>query len=260
MADEPDGVNETFESTARVALTAAGLMAEQIARARQQAQHDAQAASEQEARELQTRIDAERGAARASLQPVDRDEWWDRAGPEDIGDAWQTANAWRDVDPDAQRSADRIRDELRRRYAIDVDSLDADPGAVREALERRDRAEQLSTESRERARQEQATAQLLLRDADRADAQQDPGRGDVDRDHAEEHYDSAERRRDMAADLEGVADAETVEARVVSDTNHSRPPEEALASGGPQRTPAARRSRGKSGPARNPPRRSERGR
>ena len=57
MADEPDGINETFQSSARVALTAAGLIAERMARARQQAQHDAQAASQQDARELQLRVD-----------------------------------------------------------------------------------------------------------------------------------------------------------------------------------------------------------
>lgn len=32
MADEPDGINETFEASARFALTAAGLMAERMAR------------------------------------------------------------------------------------------------------------------------------------------------------------------------------------------------------------------------------------
>ena len=260
MADEPDGINETFESSARVALTAAGLMAERMARARQQAQHDAQAASEQDARELQLRVDAERAAARASLEPVGRDEWWERASAQEIGDAWETANAWRDVDPDAQRTTERMRDELRNRYAIDVDSLDADPRAVQEALERRERAAQLAVEARERAQQEQATAQLLLRDADRADATQDPDGAQSDRERAGEHYDSAERRRDMAAKLEQEADAETVEARVVSDTNQARPADEALASGGPQRTPAARRTRGKSPQTRSQPRRSERGR
>jgi len=29
---------------------------------------------------------------------VQRDKWWDNASAEDIGDAWQTANACRDVD------------------------------------------------------------------------------------------------------------------------------------------------------------------
>jgi len=104
-----------------------------------------------------------------------------RASAQETGDAWQTANAWRDVDPDAQRTSDRMRDELRNRYAIDVD-------------------------------------------------------------------------------IEQEADAETVEARVVSDTNQARPADEALASGGPQRTPAARRTRGKSTQTRSQPRRSERGR
>jgi len=50
MADEPDGFNETFEASARVALTAAGLMAERLARAHQQAEQQAWAVSEQEAR------------------------------------------------------------------------------------------------------------------------------------------------------------------------------------------------------------------
>jgi hypothetical protein len=260
MADEPDGINEAFATNTRVALTAAGLIAERIARARQQAQYDAQAASEQQARELQRRVDAERRVARVSLRPVEREQWWQRASAEQIGDAWQTANAWRDIDADAQRSAERIGDELRTRYAIDVDSLDADPSAVRDALERRERAHRLSLEARERAHQEQATAQLLLlRDADRADAIADPDRG-VDRELASERYDSAERRRDLAVQLEGVADAETIEARVVSDTNQARPAAEALANGTSQRTPAARRTRGKSGQARSQPRRSDRGR
>jgi len=259
MADEPDGINETFESTARVAMTAAGLLAERIARARQQAQHDAQAASEQQARELQTRLDAERGAARASLAPVQRDEWWDNASAEDIGDAWQTANAWRDVDLEADGATGRIRDELRGRYAIDVDSLDADPEAVREALERRERALALAVEERQRAQQEQQTAQLLLRDADRADAQQDPDRADVGRERGEEHYDSAEGRRDRAVGWAGVADDEAVEARVVADRNQGRPAHEAVAQA-PKGTPTARRTRGQGAQVRSTPRRTDRGR
>ena len=263
MADhDPDGMEETFESTVRVALTAAGLMAERVARARQQAAHDAQAASEQEARELQTRIDAERSAARASLRPMlEQDAWWDSASAEQIGDNWQTANAWRDIDPDAQAAADRIRDELRGRYAIDVDSLDADPAAVQDALERRERALRLSVEARERAAEERATAQLLLRDADRADLEQDPVAGAVDRERADEHYDTAERREDLAASLDGLGvDEETREARLLADKNQGRPAHEAVAEA-PQRPPVARRSRGQAGKGRSQaPRRSDRGR
>ena len=164
MADEADGIEEVFEHSARVALTAGGLMAERIARAREQAHREAEAASEQEARELQKRLDAERSAARASLAPVDRDDWWERATPDEIGDAWQTANAWRDIDADAQRTADTMRDELRQRYDFDVDNLGADPGAVREALERRERAHQMSVDARKDVSRELTTAQLLTRE------------------------------------------------------------------------------------------------
>ncbi|MDQ3359699.1 MAG: hypothetical protein M3520_12955, partial [Actinomycetota bacterium] len=73
MADESDGVDEAVEGVLRVGLTAAGpRMAEIIARAREQAAREAQAASEHEARELAERLTAERSAARAQLAPVHR--------------------------------------------------------------------------------------------------------------------------------------------------------------------------------------------
>jgi hypothetical protein len=224
-------------------------------RQREQAHRDAQAASQQAAREMQTRMDAERAAARASLRTVQLAEWWDRAGPEEIGVAWETANAWRDIDTDAQHTADRMRDELRRRYAIDVDSLDANPAAVQDALERRERALRLATQARESARVDEAVAAPLMVAAGLADTGQD--RDESAR--ADALYDSAERRREMAADLEGVADAETIDARMVADTNQALPAEEAVTSA-PKRAPAARRSCGKVGQVRGPARRSDRGR
>lgn len=60
MADETDGIDEALEATLRVGLTVAGRVAERIARERQQQMRDAQAASEQEARELQSRLEAQR--------------------------------------------------------------------------------------------------------------------------------------------------------------------------------------------------------
>ena len=96
-------------------------------RAREQAMRDAQAHSEQRARELQERMNSERAVARQSLARVGRDEWWDRAGAEEIGVAWETANAWRDVDRDAAHTVEQMRDQLRGRYGIDPDSLDVAP-------------------------------------------------------------------------------------------------------------------------------------
>ena len=268
MADhEPDGVNETFQSATRVAITAGGLMAERIMRAREQAMRDAQAQSEQHARELQARIDSERAAARAELRPVSSDRWWEDATAEQIGVAWETANAWRDVDRDAAATVEHMRDELRGRYAIDPDSLDADPGAVQDALERRERALRLAREARAQARVEEAVAAPLLVSAGVADRDRDRDTRDRDRDgeraddeaRAAALYDSAEARRDAAAALDGVVDDETIEARVVADTSQARPAEDAVSTA-PGRPPAARRSRGKGSPTRTPARRPDRGR
>ena len=255
--EEADGVNEAMLASTRVALTAGGLVAERAMRAREQARREAEAVSRQETRELEGRLDAERAAARASLAPVRDGEWWDRARPDDIGLAWETANAWKDIDPDANRTVGHMRDELRRRYAIDTASLDADPAAVQAALERRERALRLATEAREQARGEEALAVPLMVSANTADREQDRGRDD--RFEGEELYDSADRRRDLAESLDGVADAETIEARVIADANQARPAEDAVARA-PTRARAARRSRGKGGPVRSPARRSERGR
>ena len=177
MADEPDGVNEALHASTRVALTVGGLVAERMMRAREQAHREAEAASQQEARELANRLDAERAAARAQLAPVAQDDWWDRAGPHDIGLAWETAKAWEHADPDASRTVDHMRDELRRRYAIDTDSLDADPAAVQDALERRERALRLAAEAREQARVDDAIAVPLMVGANAADREQDRDRG-----------------------------------------------------------------------------------
>ncbi len=235
-------------------------MAERMARAREEEHRHAQAASEQEARELQARLDGERAAARASLAPLARDEWWEHAQPDDLARAWETASAWQAVDEDARRTAERMRDELRRRYGVDVENLAADPAAVRDALERREDERRRAAEERDRAAVERGDAGRLMADADRADRDQEADRADGAQEAAEVLYDSAERRGDLAATLEarGV-DAETVEARVVADTNQARPPADAVAEG-PRKAPAAKRARGRAGVKRSPTRRAERGR
>lgn len=260
---EPDGINEAFAASARVAITAGGLMAERIMRAREQAMRETQARSEQDARELQARLDGERAVARASLQPVGRDAWWEHASAEEIGVAWETANAWRDIDRDAATTVDHMRDQLRGRYAIDPHSLGAEPSAIQDALERRERALRAANEARAQARAEEAVAAPLLVSASVADREQD--REQVERARADDEaraaalYDSADARRDTAASLDGVVDDETIEARVVADTSQARPAQDAVRTA-PSRPPAARRSRGKGSHTRTPARRPDRGR
>lgn len=240
--DEPDGVDEAFEGQLRVALTVAGLTAEHLASARERAARDAEATSQQQARELRARTDAERSAARASLAPVEREEWWSKAAPQDVAAAWETARAWTDVDPDARRIADRIREEVRSRYGVDVDDARPDPGALRDALDAQENAERKAQRQREEARRDDAKAARLLGDADRAVRAQEPAQSGVLEQDGRDSYDTADRRRDLAASLEGVADAETVEARVLADTNQARPPAEAVITA-PGKAPQVRRAR-----------------
>lgn len=255
MADQGDGIDEAFEAALRVGLTAAGRMAERVAREREQQQRDAQARSEQEARELQARLDSERAAARAALAPVEQEQWWQSARPEEIADAWQTANAWKDTDPEAQRATERIGRELQERHGIDPSQLSADPGAVRDALERRDEARLAADRQRVQARGEHATATALLAEPD---TDQAPTPEHEERERAEQQYDSTQRREELAEQLEAVGDTESAQARVLADRNQGRPAQHATAERA-TRAPAkaARRSPGQ---ARRQPRREDRGR
>jgi hypothetical protein len=240
MHHEPDGINEALSGTLRVALTVAGQVAERMARAREQAARDARAASEHEARELQARLDAERAAARAALAPLTREEWWRHAAPNDIAQAWETAQAWRDLDPVAQQASERIHTEVHARYQLDTRDLRADLAAVRAALAAREGA----AAQRSRSDEEETETVALLAGANRLDVAQDADRqdnrsagGDAD------HLTEAASREDLARGLQGVADAETVEARVVAATNQARPAVEAVTAP-PARAPRARPSRG----------------
>lgn len=235
MAEEPDGVDEAFEGVLRIGLTAGGRVAEVIARAREQAAREAQATSQQQGRELGARLDAERSAARVQLAPTQRGDWWDIAGPEAIARVWETAKAWEQLDSDAGRSVERIRQEVRDRYGVDVDTPGGAPARVKDAIERRGLAEEDTTSGRGQAALEQAESARLLADADRADRTRDaasvaePGlevhAGEA---AAGDLYDTAERRQDLATSLEGVLDSEGINARVLADTSQGRPASEAV--------------------------------
>lgn len=60
-----------------------------------------------------------------------RDEWWKKATPERIGVAYEAASAWAQYDDVARQAADRIRDEVKQRYDVDVDDLARDALIVR---------------------------------------------------------------------------------------------------------------------------------
>ncbi|MEE6289305.1 hypothetical protein V2J52_16750 [Georgenia sp. MJ173] len=254
MVEETDGIEEAFEGQVRVLVTAAGQIAERLARGREQALRRVQAHSEQETREMHSRLEAEHRAARAELGGVYRAEWWDRATPEQIGHAYQVARAWAHEDPEAVRAEQRIRDELRTRYGIDADNTGATPAAVNAAMQRAEHERAQADAERNREQVDRAEAHRLLRDADHeerlseeasAAAHHEPHpderlRAAVDaelREAAADHlradgramYDSAERRQSIAHELEAKGiDQKVVATKIRADVSQSRPATEAV--------------------------------
>jgi len=257
MAGESDGIEEAFEAQLRTALTAATRMAERISRAREDALRRSQAASEQEGRELRSRIAAERAAAQSELSNVYRPDWWNNATPEQIGSTYELAHAWASYDDQAAHAEARIRDELAARYGVDVDELSRDPGAVQDALS----ARQNAADERTRAEAEKQEAVSLVAAADTIDQQaaaeeaadealkatvdidqvpEQTPEGAVLRDDAGVEYDSAERREQFARQLdEAGVSTEQVQTRVRADTSQAKPASAAV--GTNSRAPQARK-------------------
>ncbi|WP_104131584.1 hypothetical protein [Cryobacterium sp. M91] len=258
MAEETDGVGETFDDSLRIALTIASQFGERIARLREQLARQREASAVQEARELEARFEAERGAARASLAPVKHPEWWNQATAEDIAGVHETATAWRDFDDVAREAGDTINHEVQERYGIDIEAPGADPAVIAAALRdaERDRAD--AAIERQRAGEDLTASQLLFANADRHGreaqevADRDWNHGDADevdvktrdedrkqateaadqarveRGSGELDYDSSERRERFAASLEGKADQKTINAQILADGENAKHPREAV--------------------------------
>ena len=215
----------------------------------------------QEARELSTRFEAERGAARASLAPVQQSEWWNQASPREIADVHETATAWRDFDFVAADAGDTIRCEVHERYGIDVDAAGADAAAVAAALVQAERDRADAAAERAKSGQELTASQLLFTQADRHErdaydmAENRSGSGldeaggildnpadtdrlsDIERQTASQRYDSSERRQQFANNLEGKGIAqETIAARMLADGENAKHPREAVGAGTGQAT------------------------
>lgn len=251
MADETDGVGETFDDSLRIALTVASQFGERISRLREQLNRQREADAQQETRELRARFDAERGAARAQLAVVNQPEWWTHASVEDIAGAHETAIVWRDHDDTAAAAHDSIRREVSDRSGIDIDQLSANPADVAAALREaeRDRAE--AREERRRAGEDLTASQLLLTAAEARDHDADSptarqwAAGDLNtvnqshgagaepdarngRGASAVAYDSAERRESFARSLEGTATEKEVRGRVLADISNAKHPREAV--------------------------------
>ena len=228
---DSDGISEVFDDALRFGLTAAGRIAEIRIRQREQQLRDAQARSEHAERQLRARLDGERAAARAELSPIYHEQWWEHAQPAQIARAWQTANQWRELDPDARRAAEHIRGQLRDRYDINVDQL-ADASLQADAEPRR-----------AQAAREQTQATALLAHAERVDRTDEPGRT-LQAPDARPPYDSPRRRELLAQELTAAGiEPDAIQARMLADISQAHPPQQAVAEL-PVLTPTPGRARG----------------
>ena len=216
---------------------------------------------------------AERQAARTAMTNVYRLDWWDRAAPEQVGHTYQVVRGWSQEDPEAARAEQRVRDEVRVRYGIDISDVGPDPEAVRQyvrgELERAARDRAGGDAERERSADEQAEAQRILTQASQENQQAEEARAAAayepdpeERAHAadrsEQHeaaaerahqdgsalYDSAERRADTAQGLaaKGIG-WEAVDTRMRADVSQAKPATETVKADAVVRTPKVRRSR-----------------
>jgi hypothetical protein len=252
MAEESDGIEEAIEGQLRVVVTAAGQVAERMVRMREEDRRRAASRHAAQARELESRFDAQRRAARAELASVHQPDWWDRAGPGEIGHAWQVARAWASEDPEAVRAEQRIRAELQGRYGVDVDATGPDAATMRAALDQARLDRDQAGQERHRAEAETAEAQRLLADAAHQDQLAADARSGAGADPDEQAaaaveveqravlagqpssdarslYDSAQRRASTAERLQAQGlDGDLVATRMRADISQATPPIEAV--------------------------------
>lgn len=176
MAMESDGIEEGIEGATRVAVTIAARTAAELAREFERRARERRDEAMHEAAQDRSREQALWDQTRAQLSPVMEDRWWDQATPESIAQAYQQARAF-DGRDEARPFAERIQDQVRDRYGVDVDEL--------RAQAQKDAAEQHTEADKDRAE-----ASRLMAEADRAE-NHEPTRAEVSRWLNENHPDMA---------------------------------------------------------------------
>lgn len=165
---ESDGMDDVLDGGLRQSLMIASRIAETLARRRQESQRQQEHQDAQAAHEARARLAAERSAAHAALAPVEKDQWWDKAQPNDIATAHAVAEGWKDHDPAALAASERIRQEVLTRYGIDTHDVGADSAYLASGIQtittekaRQDELTRAQEETRKAATEHEKAMQLL---------------------------------------------------------------------------------------------------
>lgn len=144
MSDDDGGVEESVNSSARIALTVAIQLGEKVARAYQESMRDTQQRDAAQVRELSARFEAERSSARQAVAVANDPQWWDKASIHDVARVAETATAWKNADPQIARADAVIAAQAVERYGVNVATLSA---VVRDTPSELDLAKQWASTS-----------------------------------------------------------------------------------------------------------------
>ncbi|PPF28035.1 hypothetical protein C5C18_11815 [Rathayibacter tritici] len=224
-----DGVDDALDSTLRSTIAIATQLGHTLSRALERGGYDQVNAAR-----------TDRAEALAALIPVKDKQWWDHAGPADIGRVQEAAIAWAGTEPAAAIAASTIREQVLNRYGIDTTAPAADAAYVAGEVARI-QAERAADVERDRGRDHLAdsdrhdrVADALdndaadLRAGDTTDGQETAAAADRVQDGAESHraaadgaYDAAEQHTAWAATMQGKVPDEAIEsAAVVAQSYH----------------------------------------
>ena len=205
MVDETDGIDEAIESQVRTAAMVAAQIGQRMSWTIEQRAERARRANETEARQLAERLEAERR-----------------------------------TEPAAAAARQRIEDEVRTRYGIDPEELQARTRAEKERIEAdRDAGEAAVLLSEAATEDEREEAARERQDPSSENLAHD--RATTARDEAALAWDSFERRDATAAALEAQGHRpEHIATRMRADTAQALEPSAAATS--PHRAPKARKA------------------
>lgn len=114
MTEDQDNAGEIVAGAVRVALTAAGQLAEQAARRREAALREAERDSAARSATLQSQLAAERELALRSVRDVV--QRGDVATVDEVMRAWEQARSW--DDPTMERERVQLEERIRERFGV----------------------------------------------------------------------------------------------------------------------------------------------
>src|SRR5699024_8179237 len=158
--DEPsDGITEAGEETLRSMLTSAARAGEHISRRREATKRAAAEKDSQTAREMQSRLEAEKQLGQAQLDKTHDSQWCEQAPPAEVAEAYLNARACGPEDPAAAEAAEHMRQQVRERYDVDLRNFsDAEP----DRFQRPPRTEEQMAEEERQGRAKAAEAEALM--------------------------------------------------------------------------------------------------